>query len=318
MDHLNHAPPSLTIIGDVAVDLVLGPVTGWPKIGTETIMQRSELRAGGSGGNTALAMRHLGAPCRLLSQVGGDTFGGWLAEEFKGLDAQLGVTQTATTISTGVIHDCGERTFFTTKGHLEAQSWDEMRPRLGPPPAPGSIALLTGVFLLPRMRETYAQVLDDLSALGYQIAIDTGWPPEGWTFETRAATTAWLTRCDHILLNEIEIKGLAGVEDLDDALLALAPMMRPDATLVAKTGAKGAVATYGGARFKVAAPPIAVFDTIGAGDSFNAGYLAAKLSGLGVREALDQGCRTASAVIGHFPRQSIAPGQLAALAVTAR
>jgi ribokinase len=35
----------LTLIGDVGVDFVLGPVSGWPRIGTETLVERSELRA---------------------------------------------------------------------------------------------------------------------------------------------------------------------------------------------------------------------------------------------------------------------------------
>lgn len=304
------AQPRLSIIGDVAVDLVLGPVDGWPAIGTETIMQRSELRAGGSGGNTALAMRHLGVPCRLFSQVGDDTFGGWLAGEFKGLDAHLGVARAATTVSTGVIHTCGERTFFTTRGHLEEQSWDQIRPLIDQNPAPGSIALLTGAFLLPKMRAEYGQIVEELSGLGYQIAIDTGWPPEGWSFATRASALGWLGRCDHILLNEIEITGLAETDDLDTAFRRLTPLLRPEAVLVAKTGPKGAAAYYGGSRFTAAAPKVAVFDTIGAGDSFNAGYLAARLSGAGVQDALGAGCRAASAIIGRFPRQAIAPGQL--------
>lgn len=313
MDHQNPAPPSLAIIGDVAVDLVLGPVDGWPAIGTETLMQRSELRAGGSGGNTALAMRHLGARCRLLSQVGDDTFGGWLAGEFKGVDAQLGVARAATTMSTGVIHTCGERTFFTTRGHLEDQSWAQIRPLVGAAPAPGSIALLTGAFLLPKMRAAYGEIIAELTALGYQIAIDTGWPPQGWTPEIRAATLGWFSACDHILLNAIEVTGLAETDDLDLALSRLTPLLRPEAVLVAKTGAKGAVAHYGGARFQAAAPALEVFDTIGAGDSFNAGYLAARLSGLSVQDALTSGCRAASAIINCFPRRAIAPGQLADL-----
>ena len=33
--------PLLTIIGDVGVDLVMGPLDGWPKIGTESLMNQS-------------------------------------------------------------------------------------------------------------------------------------------------------------------------------------------------------------------------------------------------------------------------------------
>jgi len=46
----------LIIVGDVGVDLVLGPISGWPRIGTETLVERSELRAGGSAANAALAV----------------------------------------------------------------------------------------------------------------------------------------------------------------------------------------------------------------------------------------------------------------------
>ena len=46
----------LTIIGDIGIDLVMGPVSGWPRLGTETMMERSELRPGGSAANAALAV----------------------------------------------------------------------------------------------------------------------------------------------------------------------------------------------------------------------------------------------------------------------
>ena len=41
-------PHRLVIVGDVGVDLVLGPISGWPRVGTETVVERNELRAGGS------------------------------------------------------------------------------------------------------------------------------------------------------------------------------------------------------------------------------------------------------------------------------
>ena len=43
----------LTIIGDVGVAVVLGPISEWPRVGTETLVESSELRAGGSAANAA-------------------------------------------------------------------------------------------------------------------------------------------------------------------------------------------------------------------------------------------------------------------------
>jgi sugar/nucleoside kinase (ribokinase family) len=148
------AAPAITLIGDIGIDLVMGPLAGWPEIGTETLMPRSEMRAGGSAGNVALALRSLGAPVRLISAIGNDPLGHWLTGQFDGIDTELTVIDTATSTSVGLLHEGGERNFFTTRGHLETQVWT--------PPArarSGDIVLLTGVFLLPEMRSTYAAVM---------------------------------------------------------------------------------------------------------------------------------------------------------------
>ena len=62
-----------------------------------------------------------------------------------------------------------------------------------------------------------------------------------------------------------------------------------------------------------AAPETKIFDSIGAGDSFNAGYLLARMDGAALPEALAAGCRAAAAIISRFPRRSIGLGELAQL-----
>src|SRR6516162_6912579 len=84
-------PQRLIVIGDVGVDLVLGPISGWPRIGTETVVERSELRAGGSAGNAALAVSYLGGDSQLLSVVGNDEPGAWLAGQLRPLHASLAI-----------------------------------------------------------------------------------------------------------------------------------------------------------------------------------------------------------------------------------
>jgi sugar/nucleoside kinase (ribokinase family) len=126
--------PRLTIIGDVGVDLVLGPLSGWPRIGTETLVECSELRAGGSAGNAALAVSYLGGRSLLLSLVGNDETGAWLSNQFRALGASLPVCDAPTTLTVGLIDSTGERTFLTTRGHLEKFSHELLRPALGPAP----------------------------------------------------------------------------------------------------------------------------------------------------------------------------------------
>ncbi len=301
----------LTIIGDIGVDLVLGPISGWPRVGTETIMERSELRAGGSGGNAALAASYLGGASRLLSGVGNDDLGIWLRGQLEGLDASLEICDAPTTLTVGMIHSCGERTFFTTRGHLEKLSYELLRPQLMPARHPNSIALLAGVFLIPTLRAEYPRLIRYLNSLGYQVALDTNWPPQNWNSALRSEVATWIGGCEHVLLNELEVSNLVDSQDLSVAIDRLTPMLRPGATLVVKTGPRGAIGVQGDRRVNCSAPSATIFDTIGAGDSFNAGYLLARLNGCELPEALAAGCNSASAIIARFPRRSIAPGELA-------
>jgi sugar/nucleoside kinase (ribokinase family) len=303
--------PALTIIGDVGVDIVLGPIDHWPAVGTETLMDRSELRPGGSAANTALAASYLGAPCRLLSLVGNDGWGTWLAEQFRDFNTSLPVCDSATSVSVGIIHSCGERTFFTTRGHLEAFSYEHVHPYLSRARQRDSIVLLSGVFLTPKLRCSYARLLDDIAALGYQVALDTGWPSGNWNDELREQTFDWLARCDHVLLNELEVASLGNSTDFHTAFANVSRRLKPGGSLIVKRGANGATGFQAGATMRVDAVPAAVFDTIGAGDSFNAGYLLARLEGRDLTSALEAGCRAAAAIITRFPRRSIKPGELA-------
>jgi len=301
----------LTIIGDIGVDLVLGPISGWPQPGTETLMERSELRAGGSAGNAALAVSYLGGQSRLLSVVGSDDFGNWLRDQLGGLGASLDVCDAPTTVSVGLIHSWGERTFFTTRGHLEKFSYEHIRNRLLPAPDSASIALLSGVFLTPRLRTQYPQLIEDLRALGYQVALDTNWPPQNWSAALRAEAGRWISKSQHVLLNELEVSSLGESEDLNVALERVTSLLSPGATLIVKVGAKGAIGVQDGRRVESPAPAVTIFDTIGAGDSFNAGYLLARIAGANLTDALAAGCNSASNIIRHFPRRSICRGELA-------
>lgn len=310
---MDNNSPALTVIGDVGVDIVLGPIDHWPSVGTEVLMDRSELRAGGSAANAALAASYLGAPCRLLSLVGNDGLGTWLAEQFSDFNTSLPVCESATSVSVGIIHSCGERTFLTTRGHLEAFAHEHVRPFLSRARHRDSIALLSGVFLTPKLRRNYGQLLDEIAALGYQIALDTGWPSGNWHDELREQVFGWIAKCDHVLLNEIEVASLGDSTDFHTALGNVSRRLKPGASLVVKNGAKGATGFQSGATMRVDAVPSAVFDTIGAGDSFNAGYLLARLEGSDLTTSLAAGCRAAAAIITRFPRKSIKPGELAEL-----
>src|ERR1700752_4427749 len=143
--------PSIQLIGAVCVDLIMGQGAPGPQPGTETFVGHSELRVGGPAGNTALALKALGVPHHLVCNIGDDMFGTWLAGAFgKAAEGWARVAR-PTAISVAVEHPGGERSFFTTAGHLDEQTVVGMLSMLPRRATPGDIALLTGAFLYPHL-----------------------------------------------------------------------------------------------------------------------------------------------------------------------
>ncbi len=293
----------LAVIGNVNVDLILGPAEPWPKAGTEIIVDHDELRVGGSAGNAALAWKALGVDFEIAANTGTDEFGRWLRESFGAQAEKWPVRPEGTTLSVGITHPDGERTFFTTRGHLPRFSLDCVFAALDGARLSGGYALLCGSFLTDDLAAEYPALFDWADKHGITLALDTGWPLDGWTEKNRQATRGWLSRCGCALLNEVETTTLAGLADPVEAARELKRHMPKDAIVVVKRGPDGALAIGAdGALVSAAAPPVKVVDTIGAGDVFNAAFLAALAEGLQLPECLQAGTAVASRAISTLPR----------------
>lgn len=296
----------LAVVGNVNVDLIMGPAAPWPQPGTEIIVDHDELRVGGSAGNAALAWMALGTPFEIAASIGSDRFGAWLAESFGERARDWPVHGDSTTLSVGITHPDGERTFFTTRGHLPLFSLEDVFAVLDGPRLAGGIALLCGSFLTDRLVEDYDRFFDWADRHGIAVALDTGWPLHGWTESNRAAAKGWLSRCRIALFNEVETTSLAGAADPAEAGRILQRGMPQDAVVVVKCGPKGAIAVDAdGGLLRAEAPRVAVVDTIGAGDVFNAAFLAAYAGGRGLEASLAAGTTVASTAISTHPRRYV-------------
>lgn len=293
----------LAVIGNVNVDLILGPAEPWPKAGTEVIVEHDELRVGGQAGNTALAWEGLGMDYAIAANVGDDQFGRWLAEAFGERGRRWPVSPVGTTLSVGITHPDGERTFFTTRGHLPRLGLSDVLSMLDGAALSGGYALLTAAFLTDDLTKDYAALFDWANRHGIAVALDTGWPLDGWTAPNCASARQWLSRSRIALLNEIETTTLAGFEDPADAARELVSHMPEGAIVVVKRGPEGAIAIGpDGDVISVAAPAVKVVDTIGAGDVFNAAFLASLAQQAPLEACLAAGTAVASRAISTLPR----------------
>lgn len=293
----------LAVIGNVNVDLILGPATPWPKAGTEIIVDHDELRVGGQAGNSALAWQALGVDFDIAANVGNDEFGRWLRAEFSQRAEKWSVRPEGTTLSVGIAHPDGERTFFTTRGHLPRFSLADVLSVLDGTKLSGGWALLTGSFLTDDLTKDYDTFFDWADRHRIAVALDTGWPMDGWTVANRANVKTWLSRCELALFNEIETTTLAGIEDPVQAAQKIRAGMKKKAIVVVKRGPDGAIAIGAdGALATASAPAVEVVDTIGAGDVFNAAFLAALARGEQLAACLEAGTQVASRAISTRPR----------------
>lgn len=300
----------LAVIGNVNVDLIVGPVAPWPKAGTETVVDHDELRVGGQAGNTGLAWQALGVDFEIAANVGDDQFGHWLREAFGAHADKWPVHPESTTLSVGMTHPDGERTFFTTRGHLPRFSLADVISVLDGKRLAGGYALLCGSFLTDDLTRDYEAFFDWANGHGIAVALDTGWPLQGWTPANCKAARNWLARCDLALFNEVETVTLAGLPDPVEAARQIQSSMKRGATAVVKRGPEGAVAIGpGGALVRATAPDVKVIDTIGAGDVFNAAFLAALAQDQALTVSLNAATQVASRAISTLPRNYGGPMQ---------
>jgi sugar/nucleoside kinase (ribokinase family) len=293
----------LAVIGNVNVDLIVGPVAPWPKAGTETVVDHDDLRVGGQAGNTGLAWQALGIDFEIAANVGDDQFGRWLREAFGSRADKWPVRPESTTLSVGMTHPDGERTFFTTRGHLPRFSLADVFSVLDGKRLAGGYALLCGSFLTDDLTRDYEAFFDWANGHDIAVALDTGWPMEGWTPANCQAARTWLAHCDLALFNEVETVTLAGLPDPVEAARQIQSSMKKGATAVVKRGPEGAIAIGpGGALVTATAPDVKVIDTIGAGDVFNAAFLAALAQDQTLTASLAAATQVASRAISTLPR----------------
>lgn len=297
----------LSVIGNVNIDIIIGPSDPWPTPGTECLVEHGEIRVGGAAGNVALAWTALGVPFQIAANTGNDYFGHWLREAFKDHSKSWPVAPTATTFSVGITHPDGERTFFTIPGHMPVLSLAQVRDSLDMSAMKGGIALLVGSYLTDGLTKDYDLLFDWLRDHDIDIALDTGWPIGGWTETTKDTTLEWLRQCQHILLNEVEATTLTATSSVQDAMAVIAAAMPATCHLVVKRGVAGAIGLYRGTIVEIPAPTISPIDTIGAGDVFDAAYLVEISKGRPFAEAIQAGIRTASHAVATLPRQYLAP-----------
>lgn len=240
----------------------------------EKLVKSARVMLGGSCCIFACQCAKLGLRTTGIGLVGRDAFGAVVLNGLKSAGVNTDYIREEESVSTavGIALSRGEdRAILTASesiGRLGAEGVTDELLKSARHLHIGSYYLLAG------LQKEIPEIVRRAKALGLSVSLDTNWDPdERWELPPEV-----LANVDYFLPNRAEIQWITGKELPEAARLAC--------QVAVKAGGEGAALYAKGRRLSMPPPKTRVVDTIGAGDSFDAGFIWARLQGLDDETAL--------------------------------
>lgn len=290
------APPTqnrrfdVTIVGDTCTDLLMYGLPEQLPCERELLASEMAIRIGGSGAITAHNLAALGTKVGFVTALAPDEFGSVCHAELLSAGVDLSRCVQPAEARTGVtvhLQHTALRHMFTFAGSIFELRYSDLD---------FDYLLNSRHFhmasyylqreITPHIPELFAK----LKSAGLTISLDPNDDPAG-TWD-RCILDA-LPCVDVLMPNEREACLIAADPDLNCAIAALRAIVP---LLVVKRGSEGASAYTRDCEWHASARPVKIVDAVGAGDSFNAGFLHAWLRTANIQVSLEFGnvCGSAS------------------------
>jgi len=265
---------------DMCVDFLVDMGDTEPEFGqTEKLIRGYNMEMGGSACIFASQCARLGLRTTGPGAVGNDIMSEIVLNGLKASGVNTAYVRTNQMLKTGLglgLNKCdGNRSILTYMGAIDTveKEWlEELLPKT-------RHLHICSYYLLKKLRTSYPDIIKQAKRDGISISLDTNWDPdERWD-------GIWdiLPDVDIFFPNENEVRYISGESDLVNAISRVAEMAP---ILAVKRGARGAIAYDHGEKFESEALNVSVADTVGAGDSFDGGFVYGFLDGLPVEHCL--------------------------------
>jgi ribokinase len=266
------------VVGNVTEDLVFS-LPRLPREGETLIASGRLADIGGKGLNQALLLARAGCAARLVAAVGADAAGrrarDLAARELP--DAALVTVDAPTDQSIIYVAEGGENHIVSSAFAADALTPEAARAAMGGI-GPGDAVVVQG----------------NLSAATTHAVLSAGRAAGTWTVANPSPIRwdwwALLPLADLVIVNRTELADLAGAPTAAAALRA-----RGAGAVLLTLGAEGACLLDERGETRMPAAAATAVDTAGAGDTFAAAFVAARLAGLGAQAAL-RGAAAAAAL----------------------
>lgn len=281
-------------LGDICADLIIPYAAALKAKSDPASCVNADVRPaeGGSVANTACAIARLEIPVLFAGTCGLDAYGQMLKRglEREGVDTSLLRMEPdkPTQLVLLVLNELGDRTAFACPAHLGSQH--SILPDQIPADIVERISWLhvTGMMLREDpAASTQLDLMRRCREAGVPVSFDINVRVEALQNELFAKNLGLAKElADYILGSSFdEIPLLAGERDAE---LAAQKLAAHGAAVISRSGDQGADLFRNGTRIHAPAFPVTVADTVGAGDTFDGAFIAAKLSGLSDADAMQE------------------------------
>ncbi len=273
---------SIVIIGDALMDNLMF-IDRLPGAGEDIKVNSYEKNTGGSAANTTAALAAFDLSVSLVSGIGSDEDGKTLLKnlECKGVDTSFISRQGQTGFTITLVDADGERTMLSSRG--ASANVPELTDNLCKKIERADMLYISGYWM--QTKEQAEFVIKAAQLCEGEIAFD---PCPVVANADRAQLKELLQNVDILLPNEAEQNYLKQQQDISGI-----------SCVAVKMGSRGAKLVHEGSEYEQPAKQVEAVDTTGAGDAFNAGFLAAVLLGDEPQRWLAQGIELAAEAVGR-------------------
>jgi ribokinase len=274
----------IVVLGDIAVDIV--SVLRAPLARGSDSPGEVRPMPGGSGANVAVWLARLGQPVSFVGRLGDDFFGHWLSADLEAETVESVLTvdiSRRTAVIQVLVEPGGERTMVPDRGANAVWTGDETPESLI---AHADLLHVVGYVMLDEQsRRGALQAMQYARAHGVPISLD---PSSHAPLAQLGAEGFWslVSPVTVLLPNRSEARILGGREDSESALEVLLNYAK---LVVIKMDRAGCLAATDSGRWRIPAPQVQAVNATGAGDAFNAGFLARWITGGSVEAACQAG-----------------------------
>lgn len=273
----------ILVAGEINPDLILsGNVL--PEFGqVEKLVDSAMLTIGSSSAIFACGAARLGLKVAFIGVCGVDVFGRFMLDEMskRGVDiSNVIVRADGQTGLSVILNRSSDRAILTYPGLIADLQASDISDALLSQSRHLHVA---SYFLQTKLQPDLSSLFRRARSLGLTTSLDTNYDPsEKWIgFDELLSVT------NVFLPNEKEAVSLSGEGNVDLAADRLGSRVE---ALAIKLGAEGVLGVREGESIRVDSIPVKVIDTVGAGDSFDAGFLFGYLNRWSLEKSLRLAC----------------------------